>query len=343
VRRATTRHATIVLVTDATRILIGGYTTAGGGIVGVGFDGARFTPPRVVAAAENPSWITRDGHGGLLAVSEVEAGAVVAFASDGDGFAPVGELDARGSYPAHIGVDPTGEHAVVTTWGGGTVTLLVRRDGRWTPGATVGHTDPSRVVPGQQDVPHPHQAVLHAGEWLVPDLGLDAVVRYRVDGDRLVEVGRLALPAGSGPRHLVVDVVRDRVLVAGELDCSVTVVALADGTVLDHVPTVPGGAPSGSTASGIRWVDEGAVLVVATRGVDEVATFAVDDAGRLSEVDRHPSGGAVPRDLVVHDDVLLVADQGADAVVALALDRAGRFGGEIARVATPAPTCLLVG
>jgi 6-phosphogluconolactonase len=339
-------------VTIAHRLLLGGYTSGGdGGIVAVDFDGRVFAAPRLAAPAVNPSWIVRDGHGGLLAVREVDDGAVVVFEEDAraaDGLlTPRETLSAQGAAPAHLGVDPTGERAVVTTWGGGTVTLLLRRSsdgraGRWVAGGTVTHTDPSRVVPGQQDVPHPHQAVFHAGEWLVPDLGLDAVVRYRVDGERLVEAGRLALPPGSGPRHLVVDAARDRIAVAGELDCSVTVVSLADGAVLDRADTVPGGAPAGSTASGIRWVDDGAVLVVATRGVDEVATFALDDAGRLTAVDRHPSGGAVPRDLVVLDDVLLVADQGADAVVAIALRRDGRFGGEIARVTTPAPTCILV-
>ena len=92
----------------------------------------------------------------------------------------------------------------------------------------------------RQDGPHAHQVVFVDGGLLVCDLGLDAVVGYHLDDGRLTEVARSAMPAGSGPRHLVLDGATAYVL--GELSSTVTVCDVA-GLVLTPGETVSSRRP----------------------------------------------------------------------------------------------------
>ena len=64
----------------------------------------------------------------------------------------------------------------------------------------------STVIPGRQDAPHPHWVGFSPDQRfvLVPDLGMDAVVTYRVDGvnHRLLPSHRNPMVPGGGARHM---------------------------------------------------------------------------------------------------------------------------------------------
>jgi len=91
---------------------------------------------------------------------------------------------------------------------------------------------------------------------LVVDLGMDRVYRYqlRTSTGRLRGVGEVALPAGSGPRHLVA--AGSYAYIAGELDSTVSVVDLEAaggvGAVISSVATRPWGSNGISYPSAIR-------------------------------------------------------------------------------------------
>jgi 6-phosphogluconolactonase len=106
---------------------------------------------------------------------------------------------------------------------------------------------------------HPHSIVAEPGApavW-VAVLGDDVVRRIEVDGDgRFVRdsVAGVLVPAGFGPRHVLVRPGRRELLVVGERTGDVAVIDLDARAVTRHWPTVP--ADSGLVPGVVREVGE---------------------------------------------------------------------------------------
>ncbi len=180
---------------------------------------------------------------------------------------------------------------------------------------------------------------------LVVDLGADLIAAYRLDpaAGRLAALGSSTLPAGFGPRHLVV-LPADRLAVAGELTGRVRPAGAGRrsgrATVLDVRPASDV-TESPAAPSGIGRTADGRFVVMANRGPDTVASFAVRGE-RLARVDEIPGGGENPRDLTVLDDRVYVANQESDSITVLRLDlETGALGATGSRFGTPSPTQVL--
>ena len=261
--------------------------------------------------------------GRVFAVSETEVGAVVGYRIDPDGTAvPVDRQPTGGSFPCHLAVDPTGRFLVSVNYGSGSVAVHpVWPDGTLGPMADLVEHRGGGPDPDRQTGPHPHMAVFVAGLLLVPDLGTDRIEAYRLVDGHLDPVSSAALPPGFGPRHLVA-VPGGRIVVVGELAAEIAVLTVDTSgamTVLGVGPATGRAgrcAPSGlGVGGGGRWV------VVANRGVETVALFAVPPAGgRLELRDEVPCGGTEPRDLTVDGDRVHVANQNGGGVVTLRVD-----------------------
>jgi 6-phosphogluconolactonase len=147
----------------------------------------------------------------LWAITEPEKGGeVVALREDPTGGLDlIGRLDTGADAPCHLAVHPTRQFAFAAHYHGGAVlSLALGADGR--PDAVLALTRPPGKAAGEGrsgTSPRPH-AVLIAGEneLIVTDTGSDLVLLYRIvtegRGLRLELLDALALPAGTGPRHL---------------------------------------------------------------------------------------------------------------------------------------------
>jgi 6-phosphogluconolactonase (cycloisomerase 2 family) len=159
----------------------------------------------------NPSFLVRSGPNGLLWVTEPEKGGeLVAFREDAvGGLDLIGRLGTGADAPCHIAIHPARRFAFAAHYQGGLVSsLALGDDGRAT--AVLALTEPPGNVAGEdrsRTLPRPH-ATLIAGESevIVTDTGRDLVLLYRVvtpgHGLRLELLDALALPTGTGPRHL---------------------------------------------------------------------------------------------------------------------------------------------
>lgn len=185
---------------------------------------------------------------------------------------------------------------------------------------------------------------------LAVDLGVDGVAAYLFDPEN----GRLSpaavpwsvLPAGFGPRHLVM-LPGDLVALAGELTGEIALLRLDPETgelVLLDVEraserSVPS-APSGIVATG-----NGRFVVIANRGPDTVASFAVEHhlgGEHLRPVDEIGCGGAHPRAVTVIGDLLYVANQHGGNITVLHIDdQTGDLRDTGSRISTPTPTHVL--
>jgi len=190
-----------------------------------------------------------------------------------------------------------------------------------------------------------HEAVfLPSGLVVTTDMGLDLVRFWRPTPAGLRPVQAVALPLGTGPRHMVwhpsghlyvvTELSREVYALAPDPTGSWRVVA---GTSLG-VGTLPG-----DTAAELAASFDGEFLYAGVRGSNTIATVRVRGAGdALEPVALVDSGVDWPRHHVVVRDTLLVAGEHSNDVASLTLDlRTGVPGRVRERVEAPSPTCLL--
>lgn len=258
----------------------------------------------------SPSFLALHPDGAtVVAVSETEQGRVSTFAQDGEGLVLTSSASTGGADPCHLVV---GEHDVwVANYSSGTLAALTL-----TPAGTLGGALAMFAHSGsgpdrdRQRGPHAHYVQTVGERYLwVSDLGTDELRRYRrtaTPGVLVADGVALALPPGTGPRHVALTD-DGTAFVVGELDCRVHVVRAAPDGSADHRGSVPacGTEPgeAGSFPSHLALSADGSRLYVAVRGPDVLAAFAVehDDDGQpvLRHLADSPLGVVWPRHLAV--------------------------------------------
>ena len=181
------------------------------------------------------------------------------------------------------------------------------------PDITVQHHGCS-IDPERQEGPHTHCTLpTPDGRFLcTADLGLDKILVY----DRqLRPVSETALPAGSGPRHLLFSEDGTRLYCVNELRSGVSVFSYSDGvlTYLATHPVLPEDYAGENYPAAIRSYH--GKLYVSNRGHDSIAYFAEGDAPAFV-----PTGGSFPRDFFIIDDTLLCAGERTDTVTVFRME-----------------------
>ena len=190
-----------------------------------------------------------------------------------------------------------------------------------------------------------HEAVfLPSGLVATTDIGFDLVRFWRPSPTGLRLDHEVALPLGSGPRHMVHHP-SGHLYVVTEYSCEVFV--LAPGS--QGRWALRGGTPSSPAAqeadagAELAASRDGDFLYAGLRGSDTIAVLRVRGAGEaLEPVALVESGVHWPRHHVVLRDTLLVAGQRSNEVTSLGIDlRTGVPGRVRHRAEVPSPTCLL--
>lgn len=364
--------------TPAAALWIGTYPTAGAapgsgeGIWRAGIDPrGRFTGAELVAPVAAPSFLALDPSGRtLVAVTETEPGTISTLRVSDDGaLTPAGSVPSGGASPCHVVA--TGTSAWVANYGDGVAALVsLGPAGELGEPRTYPHTGSGPVLDRQEGA-HAHFVHPWGDRVLVADLGTDELRSYPVDGSGPAEGAVAAvLPPGTGPRHLV-ELADGTILVAGELDCRLHVLAPAGPGLLEHVgsaaittrtlPDGTAGYPSHITVAGdlvhvgVRGPDVLSVLRVraAAAPAPEAAPALSSGPGRGPQEAGHLTvenvadvdlgAGAWPRHhaVLADGDVVVVAAQNADELIAVRLDRATGEGEITDRLELPVPACVL--
>lgn len=295
--------------------------------------------------------LARDARGQWYVDSPGRAAASDGAVQRGGMERPGGPIPTRGIEPCHVAVSPDGALLVVTNYGSGSVSAWVLdADGEPTSPTTVRELEPPRPAPGpdpeRQEASHPHQAVFTSHGILVVDLGADRIVSLGA-GVGLPVQAAWALPAGSGPRHLV-ELPDGRLAVSAELSAQLLVgrlggdwhalpcgdptrppVSAADGLDAARVRTYPGD---------VARSPDGRHVYLANRGRDTIATFAVDGDEPLLLAEAS-AGVTWVQHLLVRGDRLLVAGERGGGIAELAL-RDG-VAGEVLGLTPAAGACWL--
>jgi 6-phosphogluconolactonase len=330
------------------------------GILAAGYDGTGITGLTVSAVVRNPSWVTTtaDGRHLYAVVETVEfegrpGGGVAAYARDpetGD-CTLLNTASSAGVEPAHLELDPSERFLLVANYHTGSVSVFAREaDGRL--GTMIAHVqhEGSSVHPIRQTGPHAHQILFDpvSGDLLVPDLGLDAVLVYRLGADGSLKErseARLTCVPGAGPRHLAFHRDGRHLFLLNELN-STLVVLRRDGDryVQTHVAsTLPAGLDGHNQTSALRVSASGKSVLASNRGYDSIAVFAFDaEAATVTLRLVEPSLGREPRDFIQTPDGghVLVGNQDSDNVVLFAFDETAPSLTHVWTAEVPTPVCL---
>lgn len=300
-------------------------------------------------AADNPSWVELDPTQRCLYAAyetgdyeEESSGAVAAFAVDPDTgrLTPIDVQSARGVWPAHIGVDPTGSFAVVADYEGPFVVLPIREDGGLDPVCAIVQNEGTGPDVERQEKSHPHAATFDpSGRYVVTaDLGIDAVQVWTLTKDgALVEVSRATLAPGAGPRHVAFLPDGRFLYVLNEMHATVTVF-LYDaesgqiGAETQTISMLPDDFADLRGAAEIVMHPSGRFLYASNRGApnaaspyaDSLAAYIIEnETGRLTLIGFTHEGILEPRGVALDPTGtwLYVANQRGDDIVQFAVDQ----------------------
>lgn len=352
-------------------VYFGTYTQgAGKGIYRARLEGAsgRLSELQLAVEARDPAFLAVHPQGKFLyAIDErsdpkrdAAPAGISAYAIDaGSGrLTLLNQQSAGAAGPCHLAVDQSGRAVLVANYaGGGAAALPIRADGSvGAPASVVAHTGRS-VNPTRQTAPHAHAIVVSPDNRyaLVPDLGIDRVVVYRLDAARAVLTpqpsGDALLPPGAGPRHLAFHPSGKFVYVINELQCTLAVyrweAAVGALREIAIVSTLPAGTkvePGYSTAEVVAH-PSGNFLFGSNRGHNTIVTFAVDAVtGWLTPVAHAATQGKTPRHFAVDPSGrwLLAENQDSGTVVVFSIDATtGRLTPTGQTLEVPAPVCAV--
>lgn len=194
----------------------------------------------------------------------------------------------------------------------------------------------SSVHPTRQEAPHSH-FIMEApdGVLLVTDLGLDRIVAYDAELNRIAET---ALRPGSGPRHLAFSSDGKTVFCVSELSSTVCMYRY-DGagrmTLLDEQSTLPKDYAGESTAAAIRV--DGERVYISNRGHDSISCLRAEEDALVSERFL-PCHGTGPRDFDIVGDKIVCTNETSDSVTVL--DK--QTGKLLSALCLPRPLCVTV-
>ncbi|MBM3861822.1 MAG: lactonase family protein [Verrucomicrobia bacterium] len=273
----------------------------------------KLTPSELAAEIGAPGFLTVHPDGDkLYAVANFPGGPGAAgYRIERNGsLTPINTAPSGDGGGAHIAVHPTGKFLLTAQYGGGSVALFpLDAEGKLGPAKLSRHEGGSRVVARRQESPHPHWCGFSPdGRFaLVPDLGMDGIVIYRVNlnGPAVDRHGFAASVPGGGPRHMRFSPDGKFIYLLNELSLSVTTYAwdAASGTArqLATVPALSEEAKAKeafNSAAEILVHSSGRFVYSSNRGHDTVTVYRADPAtAALKVIQVQPIRGAFPRNI----------------------------------------------
>lgn len=305
-------------IADRRRLYVGSY---GNGIALATADPATGLPTLVgtVADTPDPSYVALSPDGRTLyAANELEAGTISAFAvRAGGALRFLGSRSTRGAHPCHVHVHPNGKYVLSANYTSGSVTVHpIGAGGALREASDVAQHTGSGPDATRQEGPHAHKVLTDPqGRYVhAVDLGADRVFGYKLYKGKLLPIGALRLPPGSGPRHLSFHPSGRTAYVTNELTATVTVLAydptFGRFTPVQTLLTAPETPGTRNYPSEVLVSAGGRFVYVANRGHNSVAVFAVD-GDRLTALGTAPAGGDWPRHIAFSRDgrFIYVANQ----------------------------------
>ncbi|HWH89834.1 MAG TPA: lactonase family protein [Pseudomonas sp.] len=360
---------------ETLQLLVGSYTAGSSqGIYRMQFDSATGqidAKPLQVVKTENPSWLTLSkDQKRLFVVNENgpgqtdPVGRVSSFAIDPKTHALslINQVQSLGNEPTHSSLSADAKHLFVSNYSvmqdpGGTLAVLpVDADGQLKPVVQMSGHPASRVNPERQASNHVHSTVSSPdGRYVFSnDLGADKVFIYQYDPKTNphlpltpAKTASVAMPAGSGPRHLLFSADGKHAWLTMEMSAQVAAFDYNDGvlTQTQLVDLAAGQPTSDKAAAALHASADGKFLYVSNRGTaNQLVVFSIDPAsGQLKELQKRSVDGDHPREFALDPSgkFVLIANQKSNQIVVVERDaKTGLLGKTVQKLPIDAPSDL---
>ncbi len=232
-----------------------------------------------------------------------------------------------GGLPCHINLMNNDKTLLVACyWTGNIHVYQINADGSVNPHSQILQHEGSSVNKERQEAAHTHMVYENNNQVFVPDLGIDKVVVYDIEGESaLREAYRIDTPLGSGPRHLVIHPKGNYGFLMNELTGDISILKLK-GTkfqVIENINSLPKtytGVPSGAA---IKLSKDGKFLYCSNRGCEVISIFSFsEEIGVLKLIAHQDVFGKTPRDFDLSScgNWLLVANQDSFTIEVFKID-----------------------
>lgn len=289
-----------------------------------------------ISQVDNPSYLNLSPNNQFLyAVNELKSyqgdpgGSVSAFALDAQGqLLPLNIQPTMGLDPCYVACDPLGHYVSIANFMSGSVGLYpIGEDGRLLSCSCFIQHQGSSIDPRRQAGPHAHAAVFDpSGQFmLVPDLGIDQVLVYRIDRQchRLSLATQYTAAPGAGPRSCEFHPTLPICYLINELSSSISALHFDESTgKLEHMQTqstLQSPYDGENICADLHVTCDGRFLYGSNRGHDSLVCYEIDTCGYMRYVDTVSCGGRTPRNFAIlegeHKRILLVGNQDSDAIV----------------------------
>ena len=335
-------------------LFVGTYTDGDSeGIYTFTFDAntGELSNQKLAAKITSPSYlaISRDKQN-LYAVQETAdfdslGGGITAFSLNEDVLELQNSMGTQGAHPCHVSLSGDGYLAVANYTGGNVAIFSLKGDGSLAD-------DPQIIDHKPLDstkTAHAHMTKFSADGLMVTDLGLDAVKRYTMEGDKFAPAEQPSLPFvdGAGPRHFTFGNDGQLLYVINELNSSISVFekdAEGDYQEIQVVPTLDANFDGESFCADIHLSPDGKFLYGSNRGENTIVIFAVDaTSGKLELVGRESVHGDWPRNFSMDPtgEFLLVANKKTSNIAVFKRDTKSGTLTFLQETKLPNPVCLV--
>ena len=340
-------------------LLIGTYTnTTSEGIYVYIFNTATAETKFIsTVKSSNPSFLAvSQNQKFVYAVNENNPGMVSAFAfhKDSGTLSFLNTVETKGAHPCYVSTDKKAKHVVVGNYSGGNLSVFdVLENGSLSEAKQTIQHNGNSVNRQRQDKAHVHGTFYSPDcQFLfVPDLGMDKLMIYKVNGKTgmltAAEPDYEDVNPGSGPRHLDFHPNNQFLYSLEELTGRVSVFKYKEGKInlLQNVSAHPLDYIGVKGSADIHVSPNGKFLYCSNRGdANSIAIFSInEETGMLMLLGFQSTLGIHPRNFTIDPsgNFLLVANRDSDEVVIFKINQlTGMLTDSQQRIKVAKPVCL---
>ncbi|WP_084886990.1 beta-propeller fold lactonase family protein [Vibrio sp. qd031] len=255
-----------------------------------------------------------------------------------------------GDAPCHIVYSEKHQCIAVAHYMGGNITLLDSDD--LSQSLTITRSGSGPILHRQESA-HLHQVqfLTHSNQLIAVDLGCDEVLLFDLTPQpgcmsEATLSSVITLPAGRGPRHVVLNETEDQLYVLCELSESVCHFRKNDQHqwVLHNELALLENEPTQEAAAAIKLSTDGRTLYTSARAQNKIVSFRVSDSGELSPLQIIDCGGEFPRDFSTSPcgQWMVVGNQHSHTLSVLNIDQnSGMLSNTPHTLSLGSPVCVL--
>ena len=296
------------------------------------------------ASAENPSFITFSRNKKYLYAVNESIGNVSSFKIQKNGLLKfLNKVNSNGDWPCHISLNKLSTKAVVSNYGGGSISIYnISRDGKLNEATQIfEYSTPERKS-------HAHSAQFFNDDLFVSDLGMNSVYQYKLQNNNyeLVSPRIVDMPNNPGPRHFAITKNGQFMYIINEYGSSVTSVKKTENGFeqIDYDSTLSDNYKESNACADIHLSKNELYLYGSNRGENTIVVFKRNKLdGTIEKIQSISVHGDWPRNFTIDPSgkFLLVANQKSDNISVFKIDPKNGMLSFLSSVKAPTPVCLL--